>query len=63
LTFVQQQSAAITPCGTQDETGVETAAIAMARRGQAGRRPADPVNGIVTSETAASEGPLGRRRR
>ena len=28
-------------------------AIAMARRGQAGRRPADPVNEIVTSKTAA----------
>ena len=28
-------------------------AIAMARRCQAGRRPADPVNEIVTSKTAA----------
>src|SRR5271165_1962501 len=28
-------------------------AIAKARRGQAGPRPADPVNEIVTSETAA----------
>jgi Transposase len=38
-------------------------AIAMARRGQAGRRPADPVNEIVTSKTAASQGQLRRRRR
>ena len=28
-----------------------------------GRRPADPVNGIVTSKTAAPEGQLRRRRR
>ena len=37
--------------------------IARARRGQACRRPADPVNGIVTSKTAAPEGQLRRRRR
>ena len=38
-------------------------AIARARRSPAGRRPADPVNEIVTPETAASAGPLRRRRR
>jgi hypothetical protein len=38
-------------------------AIAMARRGQAGHRPANPVNEIVTSKTAASQRPLRRRRR
>jgi hypothetical protein len=44
-------------------TATTARAIAMARRGQAGRRQADPVNEIVTSKTAASKGPLGRRRR
>src|ERR1039457_6817734 len=44
-------------------TATPARAIAMARRGQAGRRPADPVNEIVTSKTAASTGPLRRRRR
>ena len=44
-------------------TATPARAIAMARRGQAGRRPADPVNGIVTSETAASQRQLRRRRR
>jgi hypothetical protein len=34
-------------------TPARAIAIAMARRCQAGRRPAGPVNGIVTSETAA----------
>jgi hypothetical protein len=44
-------------------TATPARAIAGARRCQAGRRPADPVNQIVTSKTAASEGPLRRRRR
>jgi hypothetical protein len=34
-------------------TATPARAIARARRGQAGRRPADPVNEIVTSKTAA----------
>ncbi len=48
---------------TDAATATTARAIAMARRGQAGRRPADPVNGIVTSQTAASQRPLRRRRR
>jgi hypothetical protein len=44
-------------------TATPAPAIAMARRCQAGRRPADPVNEIVTSETAASQRQLRRRRR
>jgi hypothetical protein len=44
-------------------TATPARAIARARRGQAGRRPADPVNEIVTSGTAAPQGPLRRRRR
>jgi hypothetical protein len=44
-------------------TATPARAIAIARRGQAGRRPADPVNEIVTSETAASQRQLRRRRR
>jgi hypothetical protein len=50
-----------------DAAGATTAtparAIARARRGQAGCRPADPVNEIVTSGTAASQRQLRRRRR
>src|ERR1022692_4029795 len=44
-------------------TATPARGIARARRGQAGRRPADPVNEIVTSETAASQRQLRRRRR
>src|SRR5271165_366999 len=42
-------------------TATPAPAIAKARRCQAGPRPADPVNEIVTSETAAPWRPLRRR--
>jgi hypothetical protein len=48
-----QPAPRITTAKTPALPAAASSAIAMARRGQAGPRPADPVNEIVTSKTAA----------